>query len=461
MPHGPLHRKGGIFGKALRYAPLTLTTLAALVPPELNAEIQLLDEGVEDLNLDGINADIVGITCITGTSHRAYEISSHLRQRGIPTVLGGVHPTLVPNEAQKHADAIITGFAEQSWPQLLRDFAQGEMKPRYTQAPDFHFAGMPTPRRDLLDRTKYITMNTVQATRGCYKKCDFCVVPKAWPGFLTRPVREVIEEIEQLSGKIFLFLDLSPLEDPVYIKQLYRELIPLKKRWGGLATMEIARDPEMLELAAKSGCGGLLRGIESVSPETIRRIGKAGLNTPQTYLEDIKKIHGAGIAINGCFVFGHDGDDKSVFERTVEFIDKAAIDLPRFAIATPFPNTGLYKSLKMQNRLLHEHWPYYDTQHPVFQPALMTPDELLEGHLWAWKQTYRLPMVARRVWNSKAIHRWAVAQHTVPANLAYRFFSQYLPEFAMTSCEVPPPAPITQKDVLAAAPLYQIQTKES
>jgi radical SAM superfamily enzyme YgiQ (UPF0313 family) len=438
MPHGKIHRRGGIFGRWLRYAPLTLTTLAALVPDGLGAEITLIDEGVEDLDPATIDADIAGITCLTGTSARAYEISARLRARGVKTVLGGIHPTLVPDEAQGHADSVVTGFAEYTWPQLLLDFARGRLRPRYVQAPDFRFANMPEPRRDLLKRDGYITLNTVQATRGCLKQCDFCVVPRAWPGFLTRPVREVVEEVERLPGRKFLFLDLSPIEDAAYVKRLYRELIPLKKIWGGLATMEIARDDEMLRLASASGCRGLLLGIESVAPETIRRMGKGRLNRPSDYYEEIKKLHGAGIAINGCFVFGHDGDDKSVFERTIEFVDRAAIDLPRFALATPFPGTALYNKLKREGRLLHENWTYYDTQHVTFRPALMTPDELLEGHLWAWREAYRLPMVARRILKSGASRSAVVLQHTVPTNLTYRFFSQFLPEFALTSCEVGP-----------------------
>lgn len=440
MPHGKIHRRGGIFGRWLRYAPLTLTTLAALVPASLDAEITLIDEGVEDLDPSTIDADIAGITCLTGISSHAYDISARLRARGIKTVLGGIHPTLVPDEAQAHADAIVTGFAEYTWPELLLDFARGRLRTRYTQAADFRFAAMPEPRRDLLKQNAYITLNTVQATRGCLKQCDFCVVPRAWPGFLTRPVREVVEEVEKLPGRKFLFLDLSPIEDPVYVKRLYRELIPLKKVWGGLATMEIARDEEMLRLASASGCRGLLLGIESVAPETVRRMGKGRLNRPADYYEEIRKLHDAGIAVNGCFVFGHDGDDASVFDRTIEFIDRAAIDLPRFALATPFPATPLYNKLKREGRLLHENWDYYDTQHVTFRPARMTPDELLEGHLRAWREAYRLPMVARRIMKSGASRSALVLQHTVPTNLTYRFFSQFLPEFALTSCEAEPEA---------------------
>lgn len=434
MPHGNIHRKGGIFGRSLRYAPLTLTTLAAEVPPELNAEIKIIDEGVETLHLDQIDADIVGITCITGTSHRAYEVADALRARGRTVVLGGVHPTLVPSEAQLHADVIVTGYADETWPQLLRDFSQGRLQPRYDQSPNFQFRNIPTPRRDLLHQHRYITMNTVQATRGCPWKCSFCVVPVAWPQYLHRPIPEVIREIEALEGNQFLFLDLSPIEDAAYIKQLYRELIPLRKTWGGLATMAIAKDDEMLRLASQSGCRGLLLGIESLSPETIRRMGKVNLNDPQQYIEAIRKLHDHGIAINGCFVIGLDGDDETVFERTVEFVNRAAIDLPRFSVPTPFPSTALYHRLKKQGRLLHEDWRYYDAQHVVFQPEAMSPKRLQEGLLWTWRNAYSLPSIAHRM-STSAAARSSMLLRLLPANLAYRIFAEFLPKFALTTCE--------------------------
>lgn len=439
MPHGDAHRHGGHFGRALRYAPLTLTTLAALVPRELNAEIRLIDEGVEDLDLEDIEADLVGITCLTGTSHRAYQISDSLRARGIATVLGGVHPTLLPQEAQHHATTIVTGYAEETWPELLLDFSRGRLRSKYAQSPDFRFCNMPEPRRDLLRPRSYITINTVQASRGCPWRCSFCVVPAAWPGYHHRPVREVITEIERLRGDRFLFLDLSPIEDADYIKRLYRELIPLKKKWGGLATMAITRDDEMLKLASRSGCRGLLLGIESVSEATIRSMGKRLLNDPSDYVAGIRKLHDHGIMINGCFVLGLDGDDRSTFERTVEFVAKAAIDLPRFSLPTPFPNTGLHHRLKRQGRLLHEDWKLYDTQHVVFQPKAMSPEVLQEGFQWTWKQAYSLSCTVRRIANSGASRSPAVLQ-SIGANMAYRLFSRHLPDFAFSTCELEPPS---------------------
>lgn len=436
-PQSAMYRKRGIFSKSLRYAPLTLTTLAALVPEELNADICIIDEGVEDFNIEAIDANLVGITCITPNAPRIYELSHTLREKGMTVVIGGVHPTLVPDEAQPNADAIVVGYAEQSWPRLLRDFAAGKMQPRYDEGPGYRFANVPEPRRDLLKKEGYITLNTVQAVRGCPYKCNFCVVPVAWPGYLQRPIREVISEIEHLEGNTFLFLDLSPIENPAYIKQMYRELAPLKKRWGGLSTIRIAQDREMLKLAARSGCGGLLIGFESVSATTIKQM-KKGFNKPEKYSEAVKTIHEHGIAINGCFVFGLDGDDKGIFERTVEFVNKAAIDLPRFSIATPFPGTPLYQQLNTQGRILIRDWAYYGGQNVVFQPRNMSVEELQKGTQWAWKQVYSFPSIVRRVIGSGASRSGVVLGTSLLANVGYTKYARMLPDYMPVPCEVEP-----------------------
>jgi radical SAM superfamily enzyme YgiQ (UPF0313 family) len=253
---------------------LTLTTLAALIPPEIQAEVEIIDEGVESLPSE-IKADLVGITAITGTVMRAYALADHIRQKGIPVVLGGVHATLMPQEASLHADAVVTGFAEESWPQLLRDFVRGKMQKLYTQSPALSMEDLPIPRRDLLKGKGYITVNTLQATRGCLNQCDFCVVPVAWGRRMyLRPVKDVIAELEQIQSRNVLFVDVSPIEDRKYALELYRAMIPLKKRWLSPSTIRMADDPELLDLASKSGCRGLLIGFESVSQMTLKEMGK-------------------------------------------------------------------------------------------------------------------------------------------------------------------------------------------
>ncbi|MCA9780896.1 MAG: cobalamin-dependent protein, partial [Candidatus Eremiobacteraeota bacterium] len=251
-PRGPLYRhRSGIFGKSLRYAPLTLTTLAALIPEELEVQLELYDEGIEEIP-DDLQADLIGISAITGTASRSYALAGEFRNRGIPVVLGGVHPTLCPEEAALHADTVVTGYAEESWPQLLRDFASGQLAPSYTQDPNLDLGGRPRPRRDLLDLSKYFTPNTVEATRGCVHHCRFCVVPSAWGRPRQKPVREVIEDIESMNAGSVVFLDLNLIADEEYAKSLFRELIPLRISWAGLATTKIAWDDELLRLAAAS-----------------------------------------------------------------------------------------------------------------------------------------------------------------------------------------------------------------
>src|ERR1041385_8850202 len=208
-PKGPLYRhRGGIWKKSLRYQPLTLTTLAALVPAELPVELRLIDEGIADVpaNLD---ADLVGLTVITGTAMRAYALADEFRRRGIAVVLGGPHVTLIPDDARPHADAIVTGYAEDTWPQLLHDFAAGELRPRYDQAPGLDLAGRPFPRRELLPKENYLTNNVFEATRGCIHNCDFCVVPAAWGRRpFQKPVEQVVAEIQQHGARNLIFVDL-------------------------------------------------------------------------------------------------------------------------------------------------------------------------------------------------------------------------------------------------------------
>src|SRR5579862_4477873 len=221
-PKGPLYRhRGGIWKKSLRYQPLTLTTLAALVPSDCCADIQLFDEGISDVPLD-LDVDLVGLTVITGTARRAYELADHFRKRGIIVVLGGPHVTLIPNDATPHADAVVVGYAEDSWPQLLRDFQNGRLRPRYDQAPGLDLADRPFARRDLLPSSRYLTNNVFEATRGCIHNCDFCVVPTAWGRKpLQKPVADVVADIRQHGARKLIFVDLNLIADRDYARQLF------------------------------------------------------------------------------------------------------------------------------------------------------------------------------------------------------------------------------------------------
>lgn len=423
-PKGPLYRhRGGIFKKSLRYAPLTLTTLAALVPKELEAEIALYDEGVEEIPLD-LDADLIGMTVITGTARRAYELARQFREQGKTVVLGGPHVTLIPEEAAGHADSVVVGYAEDTWPQLLRDFVAGRLQARYDQSPDLVLSGLPLPRRKLLKAGNYLTMNVFETSRSCAHACDFCVAPTAWgrKPYL-KPVERVIEDIVAMGAKKLIFIDLNLISSRDHAVRLFTALIPLKLRWFGLSTVLIGKDEELMRLMARSGCSGLLLGFETISPSSLAEAHKR-FNNPDEYVDLIDRLHRLKISIMGCFVFGLDHDDGEVFERTARFAVEAAIDLPRFAIATPFPGTPFHARLKAEGRILTDNWELYDGQHVVFRPAKMSVDELQRGHERAWKAAYSGSAIARRLWKSKTQTATAI-----PANLGYRFYAHNLHRF--------------------------------
>src|SRR5262245_40818071 len=350
-PRGPLYRyRGGIWKKTMRYAPLTLTTLASLVPPDVRADVRIVDEGIDEIDPDRIDADLVGISAITGTAPRAYELSARLRARRIPVVLGGVHPTLVPDEAARHADSVVVGYAEEPLPALLRHVFSVRLSRRYDQSPNLSLANLPFPMRDLFDGGMVNVAHTIEATRGCIYQCDFCVVPAAWGRPLQKPVADVVADIRQMGARRVVFLDLNLIADTAYAKALFTALVPLKIRWGGLVTTTVAWDDDLLDLAARSGCHGLLVGFESLNPDSLVEAKKA-FNMRRSYHEVVRKIRDRRIALMGCFVFGFDHDTRETFGETVEFVMESRMDLPRYAVAVPFPATSLYRRLKAEGRI--------------------------------------------------------------------------------------------------------------
>lgn len=423
-PKGPLYRhRSGIWKKSLRYQPLTLTTLAALIPQDLSHEVVLYDEGISDVPQD-LAADVVGITVITGTARRAYELADEFRRRGLVVVLGGPHVTLVPDEAQPHADAIVVGYAEDTWPQLLRDVAAGALRPRYVQAPGLDLGGRPFARRELLPSHQFLTSNVFEATRGCVHPCDFCVVPTAWGRRpFQKPVEDVVADIRQHGARKLIFIDLNLIADRAYAVRLFTALIPLRLQWYGLSTVLLADDEELLDLAEASGCAGLLMGLESLSGANLKRNHK-GFTSPDRFLHVVDRLHAHRIALQGCFVFGLDDDAPDVFLKTAEFAVQAGIDLPRFAVVTPFPGTPLFTRLEAEGRILTRDWELYDAQHVVFQPRNMSVEELQQGVEAAWKHAYSYSGIWRRIRRSPA--PWPVRLGT---NLGYRFYANNLSRF--------------------------------
>lgn len=423
LPRAGIYRYGdGAFSRSLRYAPLTLTTLAALVPPELGATVEIYDEGIEKVRKEDIRADLVGITSITGAVVRGYAYADWFRRQGTTVIYGGVHATLLPEEAKEHADAVITGPAYETWPQALRDWKAGRLQPLYRSAARIDFSRVPNAARNRIRKTEgFVTINSVQAVFGCPNSCEFCVTPVSCQGYQHRPIPDVLAEIASFQGKHFVFVDPSPTEDVRYAVDLYNGIAPLRKVWTGLATTRLVKHPELMDAMERGGCKGLLIGFESLSQGTCDGIRK-GFNHVGNYLRLARELHDRGIAIQGCFVHGLDGDDPDCFQRTLQFVEDGAIDLPRFTICTPFPGTAYFRRLEAEGRLLTRNWALYDAQHVVFQPRGMTADQLLKGHHWIWRQAYRRRTIASRLARSRCFLRLSPM-----ANLSYRRYGLQLP----------------------------------
>lgn len=439
MPDAHMHKlKIGPHVRSMREMPLSICTLAALTPPDPDIDIRLVDGSVEPIPLDA-EADLVAISLITGCAASGYALADHYRARGIPVVLGGVHVTILPGEAIRHADAIVIGRAEQAWPRLIEDFRAGCMQRVYEEEPlpDL-LLHVPPPRRELHRRSGYMVPDTIQATRGCKKVCDFCTVPGVWPDYLRRPVGDVIRDIRLTRGRYIVFNDVSIAEDPEYAKELFRAMIPLGKKWGGLATVDIVNDPELLELMKASGCRYLLFGFESDSQTVLKDIRK-GFNKPVSYDELIRTMHAMDISVQGCFVFGFDHDTVDSFQRTVERVNELKIDIPRYSLYTPYPGTELFRRLQGEGRIISYNWNDYDTMHVVIRPALMTPEQLYDGFKWAYRETFRLGNVVRRL-------RGLTTNSAINfvGNLTYRIFVRRLyhePRFATPYTLANPGAP--------------------
>jgi len=393
-PQNHLQRHStGIYGRALRYAPLTMPTLKALVPPGLGAEVRIVDEMVSDLDL-GLEADLVGITAITGTATRAYELADHFRAKGARVVLGGVHPTLCPEESLLHADAVVLGFAERTWPRLLADFAAGRMERLYRDPEPFDPALMVCPDRSGLKRRDYLGWGTVELGRGCPNHCEFCVSPSFHGGYIRRPIEAVLAEIRALRSKVIFFLDPNLMGEREHAKAFFSELKRLRKWWLGCASLDVVEDPELLALMAESGCRGLLMGFESLRRSALDESGKVR-NVGKSYAEVVDTLHTHGILVQACFVFGFDSDDPGVFEEAAAYMERARFDLPQISIYTPFPGTPVFQRMQDEGRILTRDWSRYNGQNVVFQPRGMSVAQLEQG----------TEMVRRRA------HSWGALAH--------------------------------------------------
>ena len=378
---------------------VNLPLLAALTPP--GHTVTLIDEAFapDDMNQD---VDLVGITVMTDLVLRAYQIADAYRQKGVKVVMGGIHPTVLPDEALEHADAVVVGEAEGLWPRLLSDAASGQMQRLYRAAKMTDLNGLPKPRRDLFPGTQCngnapIPIG-VETSRGCPYDCDFCSIAQTLGHqYRVRPVQEVIAEIESIDSPYLFFVDDALGLNRNEAKKLFTEMIPLRRLWLGQGTVSLAEDLELLRLMRRSGCMGLLIGFESVQKETQNEMKKIK-NLRIDFYEAMRRFHGEGFGILGAFVFGFDYENKDVFEQTLEFTLRGRLDCVELRILTPFPGTRLYQRLLTEGRLFVPDWWLrgYPPDTLLFQPKGMTADELMSGFARLNRQTYSFGAMIKR-----------------------------------------------------------------
>ena len=387
-------RLGSRRRKKSSVAQLNLPILAAYADNRF--DIVIVDENIEDVDF-GARADLVGITAMTSTALRAYEIADEYRRRGVKVVLGGMHVFFMQQEASVHADAILMGEAEYCWDDLLDDFLAGRMQSEYRSEKYHDLRGLPRPRRDLLKPGAYSFPNVMETSRGCPQRCRYCAVTSFWGNSIRcRPVEEVVDEIAAMPPGDILFIDDNMFGKTGRSKELFEAMIPLNRRWIGQGDLRVSRDPELLELAKRSGCKWLFMGFETTDEDNLRAMGKERLNKSKDYDEAISTIHKAGIKILGSFIFGLDHDDGRAFSRTLDFCIHNRLECANFYILTPLPGTQLFRDMIDEDRISHFDWSRYDANHVVFEPTRMSRKELLDGFIRTYRSFYSLASIAKR-----------------------------------------------------------------
>ncbi len=378
---------------------LALPILAGLSPTDV--EISFTDDLLTpiDLKRDLKKVDLVGITVLSKTALRAYQIADAYRQIGIPVVLGGIHPTALPEEAKEHADSVVIGEAEEVWPRLIEDVRKGTPNPFYGPSGRTQLTDVPIPNREILPKRGYLPLDVVQTTRGCPFQCEFCSVQKFFgETFRFRPISQVVEEIRHLPHRWMMFSDDNIFGNPSYSRELLKALVRLKKKWFGQVSLSGLKNLEQIELMAKSGCISLFIGFESLSKRNLMKSRKFQ-NDPSDYREIIHVLHRYGIAISGAFIFGFDEDDPSVFEATVSFAIQTKLFSGVFMILTPYPETAFYHRVKEEGRLVEDRWWLLERPEdsaPHFLPMRMTREHLLKGWKSAWKEFYSFSSIWKR-----------------------------------------------------------------
>ena len=384
----------------IAFSPLTLKQLKAITPKKHH--VIIINEKFKKINFNE-HFDVVGISCMTFNVFRGYEIADEFRRRGIPVVLGGYHPTALPNEAIKHADSVVIGEAEITWPLLLSDLEQGKLRNFYKTTelvkPEL------IPPADHTNEDYSNSVESIQASRGCPVGCKFCSIRNIEGSVLrTRKISEIIEEIKSISAKNIFFADSSLTINPTFTKNLFKELKHVNKKFDCFGNINVlSKDEELLKLSSEAGCKRWLIGFETFSQKNIEDIGKKSNNVTK-YIQAVKKIKDYNVMVTGMFMFGFDSDTKEVFNSTLEAIIELNLDNVYFNILTPYPGTLVYDKLEREGRILSKNWSNYLSrcmdQKVNFQPKNMTAEELINGITRLAKKYYSTKNIVKNLYKS-------------------------------------------------------------
>jgi radical SAM superfamily enzyme YgiQ (UPF0313 family) len=378
------------FFRPIKYSlfpPLGLATLAGYLSPD--DDVSLVDEHVEPLRLDDA-PDLVVIQVYITSARRAYAIADHYRRRGAHVCLGGLHVTSLPEEAARHADSIFLGPGEDTWPRFLEDLRAGRPQPVYRSV-ERTLVRLPKLRRDLIKRRLYLVPNSIVVSRGCPHHCDFCYKDAFFEGgrgFYTQRVDDALAEIERLPGRHLYFLDDHLFGDARFAAALFDGMRGMGRLWQAAATVDSVLRAGLLEKAVAAGLRSLFVGFETLSDASLLAHSKHQ-NLRRDYALAVRRLHAQGVMVNGSFVFGMDGDDASVFDRTVSWAISQGIETATFHILTPYPGTALFQRMEAQGRLLHRDWDLYDTRHVVYETRGMSAQQLAAGYWRAYRDFYR------------------------------------------------------------------------
>jgi radical SAM superfamily enzyme YgiQ (UPF0313 family) len=414
--HGQPIRK-----KKLYLPGLTMLSLAAVTPPEVR--LTLVNEAVQDIPFDK-NWDLVALTGMGSGLKRAWQIADVFRARGIPVVIGGIAASLAPAEwTLEHADHLITGEAEETWPQFLKDFQAGRASTQYAMPRRPDIRDIPLPRYDLMTPREKGLWRPVQATRGCPFPCDFCSIQAYFDrGYRKRPVDQIIRDVRAAVGtgsRYITFIDDNIGVDWKFFSELMTALIPERIFWASQCSIHIAERPDMLELAYRSGCRILSFGIESVNPGSVAAASKT-FNHPENYGRLLDEVRKAGIAVSSEMIVGMEDDTVEVFDATYDFLMEQRVPLPRVYIMTPVPGTGMYREFEREGRIFDFDLANYNGGKAVFHPRKMTVQQLNNGYWRLYDRLYGLKSILARMRGVPSQTEWSLKAFILGTNFHYR-----------------------------------------